>query len=109
MTPEEKERYERVERQLEFLANHQAQLAADLESLKEIVQNHSTQIAKNSAQIGQLGEFILRIGRIVEEQARVADERMARTDEQMARTDERLNTLINVVERYITKRGNGNE
>ena len=123
MTPEENERYERFERQMEFLANHQAQLAADLESLKDEnrvhsmqIAEHSKQIAEHSRQISQLGDFILRIGRIVEEQARLADERMARTDEQMARsneqmarTDERLNALINIVERHISKHGNGKE
>ena len=130
MTPEEKDRFERFERQMEFLAQHQAQLAADLESLKDIVRNHSAQIAehsaqiaKHSAQIGQIGDFIMRIGRIVEEQARLADERMARTDERMARTDEhmartdermartdeRLNALITMIERYISRRGNGRE
>jgi len=116
MTPEEKDRFERFERQMEFLAQHQAQLAADLESLKDIVRNHSAQIAEHSTQIGQIGDFIRRIGRIVEEQARLADERMkrtdermARTDERMARTDERLNALITMIERYISRRGNGKE
>jgi chromosome segregation ATPase len=116
MTPEEKDRFERFERQMEFLAHHQAQLATDLESLKDIVRNHSAQIAEHSTQIGQIGDFIRRIGRIVEEQARLADERMARTDEhmartdeRMARTDERLNALITMIERYISRRGNGKE
>ncbi len=37
MTTEEKERYDRIDRQLEFLAAHQAQLSSDLTELKSIV------------------------------------------------------------------------
>ncbi len=41
MTPEEKERYDRIDRQLEFLANHQAQLSSDLGELQSITAVHS--------------------------------------------------------------------
>ncbi len=109
MTPEQPVRYERVERQLEFLANHQAQLHAEIEALKEITRQNSEQIAKNSEQIarhseqigqlgtqlGQLGDYVLRMGRVFEQQARSAEERMARTDE-------RLNALITIVERHMS-------
>ncbi len=108
MTPEQPDRHERIERQLEFLANHQAQLHAELEVLKEITSRHSEQIARHSEQIGQLGtqlgqlgDYVLRMGRVFEQQARSADERMARTDE-------RLNALIATVERHIS-RHNGKE
>ena len=90
MTPEE--RFERIERQLEFLAVNQAQLTAS-------VQSHNSQIAENSRQIGQLADLTMRIGRIVEEQAR-------HMDEGFTRMDERLSTLIDVVERYFS---NGHE
>ncbi|HYK88410.1 MAG TPA: hypothetical protein VE398_06550 [Acidobacteriota bacterium] len=89
MTPEE--RFERIERQLEFLAAGQAQHDARMAEI-------SGQLAVNSGQIGQLSDLTLRIGRIVEEQAR----RMDALAESQRRTDERLNTLINVVERYFS-------
>jgi len=96
MTPEE--RFERIERQLEFLAanqaNHDARLA-----------ENSRLLAENAGQIGQLADLTLRIGRIVEEQARRLDGLAGRMDELAAsqkRTDERLNTLIDVVERYFS-------
>ncbi len=115
MTPEEQNRYERIDRQLEFLANHQAQLHVEIEALKELTRQNSEQIARNSEQIaqhseqigqlgtqlGQLGDYVLRMGRVFEQQARAADERMARTDE-------RLNALIASVERYLN-RDNGKE
>ena len=102
MTPEEQERYERIERLLEFLANnqaklsgqqgqfsvHQEQLSADIENLKQITATHTTQI-------GQLAETMLSLAHIVEEQGR-------QTDERFRATDERLNALIGVVERYFS-------
>ncbi|MBI4454359.1 MAG: hypothetical protein HY644_00500 [Acidobacteria bacterium] len=110
MTPEE--RFDRIEQQIEFLAGHQAQMAAAID--------------RHSEQIGQLGDFLLRLSRFAEEFAHETAERFHRTDEQLdrltkaqrqteeelkrlaesqRRTDERLNVLINVVERYFS--GNG--
>ena len=84
MTPEERERHERFDRKLEFLAEQTAR--------------NSEQIAENSHQIAQLGSsfgelqgLVLRLGRVVEEQARA-----------QSRTDDRLNVLIGVVERYFS-------
>lgn len=105
MTPEERDRYDRIDRLLEFLANNQAQLSAEsgrlsaeLDTLKEITAMHSAQIEAHGKQIeaqgkqiAELGNFVFRLGHVVEEQAAA-----------QARTDERLNTLIGVVERYFS-------
>jgi len=88
MTPEEQERYARIDRQLEFLANHQARLSEDIENLKQIAATHTTQI-------GQLADTVLSLVRVFEEQNR-------RTEERFRATDERLNALIGVVERYFS-------
>jgi hypothetical protein len=98
MTPEERERYVRIDRLLEFLANNQAelsaqqaQLSAELNKLKEITALHTTQIEAQGKQIAELGNFVLRLGHIVENQVSA-----------QARTDERLNALIGVAERYFS-------
>ena len=88
MIPEEQERYARIDRQLEFLANHQARLSEDIENLKQIAATHTTQI-------GQLADTVLSLVRVFEEQNR-------RTEERFRATDERLNALIGVVERYFS-------
>ena len=109
MTPEEQERYARIDRQIEFLANHQAQLSADIENLKQIAATHTTQI-------GRLADTVLSLVHVVEEQSRRSEERFRAiderfratdelfraTDERLRATDERLNTLIGVVERYFS-------
>ena len=88
MTPEERERAERIDRILEFLANNQAKLSArhsefaeSLSRLEKVVESHSRQIENNTQQIAELGRYVLNLAHIVE------------------RTDERLNSVITMVER----------
>lgn len=105
MTPEE--RLERIERQMEFLAQSQTQTSGQLFQLSQRVE--------------QLGDYLLRTARFMEDFARRTEERFGqvaewqrRSDESIERlaaaqqrTDERLNILIAVVERYFSngKRG----
>lgn len=96
MDPEE--RFDRFERQQEFLAASQVQHLARMAEISALLAEtsrrtaeNSSQIAANSASIAQLGDLTLRIGRVVEVQAGRMDE-----------LAERLNTLINVVERYFS-------
>jgi len=93
MTPEE--RFERIERQLEFSAGILAQLSASQE--------------RQDAEIAQLAEALSTLVRVVDEQGnrmeagfKRMEERQAQTDEQMKHTDERLNALVAVVERYFS-------
>ena len=109
MASEEQERYGRISRLLDSLANNQAQLsvqqnqfsaqlaelaarqaqfAADLERLKEIAATH-TGADRPACRYGpQPGTRCGGAGR--------------RTDERLRATDERLNVLIGVVERYFS-------
>jgi len=103
MNPEE--RFERIERQMEFLAANQAENSAQIAANSLQIAKNSKQIEENSKliegnsqQITQLTELTLRIGRIVEVQAG----RMDALAESERRTDERLSALINVVERYFS-------
>jgi chromosome segregation ATPase len=98
MTPEERERSERIDRKLEFLAE---QTARNSEQIAE----HSHQIAQLGSSFGELQGLVLRLGRVMEEQAREAAELRRVVAEQaqaQSRTDDRLNVLIGVVERYFS-------
>ncbi len=93
---------EELRRTMEFIAQQQALAWTTIQSLEEIVRQHSVQIAQHSAQIEQLGsrvsevtDLLLRTGRIVEELDR-------RTEEKFQRTDERINALISLAERYFS-------
>jgi len=102
MTPEEKERYDRIDRQLESLVTHQAQLSSDLGELERITAVHSQQIAqqgeqiaRHSQQIAELGGHVQSLTDTVLRLARIVDER----DRQAGA---KINSLIAVVERYFS-------
>jgi hypothetical protein len=80
MTPEE--RFERIERTLEFVANQQARFFSDLEELRGATLRNSEQIEKNSEQIRELMEL-----------AFVFQGRFDHTAELMERQSERLERL----------------
>ena len=107
MTPEE--RFERIERQLEFSAEILARLSASQQ--------------RQDAEVSQLAGALSTLVHVVDEMgnrmeagfSRMEDgfsrmeeglsrleERQRQTDEQMKRTDERLNALISVVERHFS-------
>jgi hypothetical protein len=104
-----------MNKKMEFIVEHQAKFAADIEIMRE-VQAGDAKLLRNlsDAVITVVGM----VGNLTEAQAR-ADDRInsladaqARTDESIKvlttaqlRTDERLNVFINVVDRYIS--GNG--
>jgi hypothetical protein len=100
MTPEE--RFERIERNLEFLASNQAhlsssqaQLSLSQEQLWSSVQGLRDVAARHDAQIFQLTDVVSSLARITEEQGR-------RIQEQAQRTDERMNTLVRMIERHLS-------
>ena len=114
MTPEE--RFERIERHVEFMAQNQAQLTTststltqdvgalkqDLVELARIVQQHVvTTEARFQMVAGQLGTVSEHFGTVAE-QFRKVDERLESLAEAQRTTEERLNTLIIIVERYFS-------
>ena len=121
MTPEE--RFERIERQLEFSAEILARLSASQ-------QHQDVEIARLAGAVSTLVHVVDEMGNRMEagfsrmadgfsrmeegfsrmeeglsrleERQRQTDEQMKLTNEQMKRTDERLNALISVVERHFS-------
>ena len=104
MSPEE--RFERIDRRLEWMSGVLAELVASS-------QRHDAQIAHNAQQISQLAGVVRDLAHVtaeqgnrieagfkrLEERQQQTDEQMKRTDERLRRTDERLNALIAMDER----------
>lgn len=103
---------EEMNKKMEFVVEHQARFAAEIEIMRE-VQAADTKLLKDGliglvdivgsltrAQIGADG----RINSLAEAQKRT-DESLKRLSEAQARTEESLKILLNVVERHIS--GNG--
>jgi ATP-dependent RNA circularization protein (DNA/RNA ligase family) len=111
MTPEE------MERAIEFLLDHHAKFAAELQQSREDMQIIRETQREFQSQLGKLGEAVIAltgmVGRIAEAQIRT-DTRVAelaeaqfKTDEQVTEIAGRLNDFIVVVERYISEGRNG--
>ena len=99
-----------TQRNIEFIVNQQAQFAADMDKLRER-QERAEQRCERAEQRWERTEegirSLLSIAEIHEREIDALKEAQARTDRQMAETDERMNALINVVERNISGRRNG--
>jgi hypothetical protein len=101
---------EEMQRKMEFIIEQQAQFAVNIQRLEEAQTNAEARMTRlEGAVVGIVGL----IDRIIKAQERT-DENVAELAKQVlviaeaqARTDERLNTLITVVERFISEYRNG--
>lgn len=103
---------EELNKKMEFIVEHQAKFAADIEVMRE-VQAEDAKLVKNGLIglvdiVGHLARTQMRseetVASLAAAQVRTEEDIKLLTAAQM-RTDERLNNLISVVERHIG--GNG--
>jgi len=94
---------------MQFIIEHQARFATDMEVLKE----HAS---KTDERIRTLTDALLSLARITEENAKQTSERFRETDQKIARlaelgegTEARLNAFIAFVEKYIAGPNGGRE
>ena len=119
MTPEDEERFQRIERLMEFIAANQAQLSASHQTRSDQIAENSKLIAENSRvtaehseQIGRLADAVLAITGIVDRIGNAqerTERKVAELAEAQSRTEARLNIFIGAVERYISEHRNGKE
>ena len=103
---------EEMNKKMEFIVEHQAKFAADIEMMREVQESDARRVKDGLLGmmdvVGNLARIQMnsegRINQLAEMQTHT-DEGIKRLTEAQARTDERLNIFINVVERYIS--GNG--
>jgi hypothetical protein len=105
---------EKIQKQIEFIIEQQAQFASDIQQLRE-VQATTENLLGRLAAVTTAGfkEMTEKMTAIIDVQIQTQDsllqlaESQKRTDEKLAETNERLNSLINVVERHISEGHNG--
>ena len=91
---------EEFEKRMEFIVEHQAQFASDIQRLKE-AQAQTEQIVARLAQVTHAGfqDVTGKINALIDSQMRLT--------ESQSRTDETLRNLIAVVDRYFRDGRNG--
>jgi len=112
MTPEE--RFERIEQKMEFIVNQQAQFAADLlraqEERREREALMQQQIDRHEKQINALNTAVVALVGTTHGLAEAHKRTEAELKELavvMKESQERLNIFINMVERYLSERRDG--
>lgn len=101
---------EQLQRKMEFIVEHQAQLVVSQEKAEERTARLENAQIQTEARMGELAEAQ---GRMSEAQTRMSraqehmNEVVAVMAEAQIRTDERLDTFISVLERYISEDRNG--
>jgi predicted RNase H-like nuclease (RuvC/YqgF family) len=107
---------EQMQNTMQFIIEHQARFAADMEVLKELA-------SKTDERIRTLTDAMLSLARVTEENenllkslAKETGERFRETDQKIARlaelgegTEARLNAFIAFVEKYIAGPNGGRE
>jgi phage-related minor tail protein len=91
-----------VEKTMEFLLEHHARFAADMEELKERVKEHDRVLARHNDQIAQVTDLV---GRVAQANL-ILNQRVVDVTGELGNLSGRLDALIVVVEKYLT-RGNG--
>lgn len=92
---------DKIQRQMEFIVNQQAQFEIDIARLERQTVEATTNISK-------LTDVVLSLANIVErhdQQIAMLIEHSKKTDEQIRSTDGKMNALINIVERMLGDQG----
>lgn len=85
-----------MERNMEFIVEHQAKFTVDIDRINETLAKHSEAIAG-----------LLQVSRTLIDHQTALDERMAELAAAGKETEERLNAFIAFVEKYISGRNGG--
>lgn len=105
---ESRQRDEEQQRRVDFIVEQQAQFAAGMQQLREAQARAEEKWGGMWERTNAGINALLAAAQIQSHQIDGLAEAQANTDRQMAETNERLNTLINVVEQFISEgRGGG--
>jgi hypothetical protein len=91
---------DKIQKQMEFIVEQQAQFASDIGQLKDIV----ARLANSSLQ--RIENLENKVSALADAQIKT-EENLSTLAEAQVHTDERLNAFISVIERYISKDRNG--
>ncbi len=96
-----------VRRQMEFILNQQAQTAVNIQTLSESQVQAEARVGRLEGALVGLVNLIGDFQKQTEAKFSGVEKAQNRLEAALAETTERLNSLINVVERYISNGRNG--
>jgi septal ring factor EnvC (AmiA/AmiB activator) len=106
---------EKIEKQMEFILEHQAQFTARMGQLEDLVVRLARgTLERFEATDARVDDVDERISALVnsqirtEENVKKTEENVKKTEENVKKTDESLRRLIAVVDRYFSEGRNGN-
>jgi chromosome segregation ATPase len=110
MTNEELERIQRIERNMDFIVEHQAKFEVEIARINETLNRHNEALDRHAESLAGL----LQVSRaLINDQVaaggRLAalEEKQARADERVAELAEKVDAFITFVEKYISSRNGG--
>jgi predicted nucleic acid-binding Zn-ribbon protein len=105
---------EKIQKQIEFIIEHQAQFTSDIQQLRGVQATTEKLLGRLAAATAAgFKELNEKVSALVDSQIQTQDslvrlaEAQARTDVKLSETDERMSNLITVFERYIGEGRNG--
>ena len=99
---------ENIEKQMEFILEHQAQFTARMGQLEDLVVRLARgTLERFEATDARVDDVDERISALVDSQIRT-EENVRKTEANVKKTDESLRSLIAVVDRYFSEGRNGN-
>jgi ABC-type transporter Mla subunit MlaD len=98
---------EEFEKKMNFIVDHQAQFAADIQQMRELQAQTENVVGRLAhATLEGFKDVNAKIDSLVDSQIRLTAAQ-AHTDESLARTDGNLRNLIAVVDRYFSEGRHG--
>lgn len=97
------EAQDRIERQIDFIVNNQAQFSVDIQKLQEAQAELQASQRQAAERMTKIEDVVLRLANVTERRVSEMAEKVEALAEHGRQTDERLNILIGVAERFFSK------
>lgn len=100
---------EEMNHRMEFIIEQQAQFSVNIQKLEENMQKLTEAQTKSEQRMNRVEGAFVGLVNLIGDAQKQTEARITELAQAQIRTDERLNTFINVLERYIESRNGGSQ